>query len=84
MKVVKPFYLQLNQQNDLNEMSLGMTKSVEDEKTQRLRYLTNVETVNVHSNLNKRLFTGSQVINEFLYNFYGRSASVEEAPDDRE
>ena len=69
MKVVKPFYLQLNQQNDLNEMSFGMTKSVEDDKTQRLRYLTNVETVNVHSNLNKRLFIGSQDINELLYNF---------------
>ena len=69
MKVVKPFYLQLNQQNDLNEMNLGMTKSVEDEQTQRLRYLTNVETVNVHSNLNKRRFTGSQVISELHLQF---------------
>ena len=69
MKVVKPFYLQLNQQNDLNEMSFGMTKSVEDNKTQRLRYLTNVETVNVHSKLNKRLLTGSQVISELHLQF---------------
>ena len=52
-----------------DEMSLGMTESVEDEKTQRLRYLTKVETVKVHSNLIKRLFTGSQVISELHLQF---------------
>ena len=73
------------QQQNLNGMSLEITDSAEYAKTQSLRYLTNVQTVDVYCNFEEAsgLHAVRLLVNS-IYNFYSRSSSVKEALDDCE